>query len=319
MTKSTKQGLIPLLDSYLLIAQEKISQNGEDSYLINISPDAAIIGVFDGCGGSGAKRYNKLGGKTGAYIASRAVAGATSDWFSEILSNEQGAFSSDDLKSRILEGLYICNNVCGEPSRMKGLLSKEFPTTLALMICQRKNNRLSLLCIWSGDSRCYLLDSKGLTQLTEDDVDGLDAMENLSSDGVLTNVVSLSKEFDLHTKIVNITNPCVVFSATDGCFGYLSTPMEFEYQLLESLLSSNSVEQWESKYKKKLDLISGDDFSLCGLIIGYGSFQNLQKSFRQRKQELYNKYIYGIEQLSHDEKLQLWAEYKVHYSRLLNG
>lgn len=70
-----------VIDFGIEVFKEKIPGNGEDSFLYMFTPNSGIVGVFDGCGGSGAKKYEKYQGKTGAYMASRVVSGATRDWF----------------------------------------------------------------------------------------------------------------------------------------------------------------------------------------------------------------------------------------------
>ncbi len=42
-----------------------------------------LVGVFDGCGGIGSRRYEILNSKTGAYIASRIVGECVAEWFEE--------------------------------------------------------------------------------------------------------------------------------------------------------------------------------------------------------------------------------------------
>ena len=47
-------------------------------------------------------------------------------------------------------------------------------------------------------------------QRGNDDLDDLDAFENLSGDGVMTNVISASKVFTLHSRSVEIRKPCIL-------------------------------------------------------------------------------------------------------------
>ena len=69
------------MDCLFRVYKEKVPENGEDSFCYSVHEDALLLGVFDGCGGSGAKRYVNYQDKTGAYIAARAVAGAVLTWF----------------------------------------------------------------------------------------------------------------------------------------------------------------------------------------------------------------------------------------------
>ena len=308
--------LLSAFDFVLEVFKEKIPNNGEDSYLYMFSPRNGIFGVFDGCGGSGAKKYEKYQGRTGAYMASRVVSGATRDWF---IDYDLGKGTNDPaaLKQRIKQYLALCREIGGGTTSIKGSMSKDFPTTAAIISVSTDNRSVYATCLWAGDSRCYLLDAEGLKQLTEDDLGGLDAMENLTADGVLTNVISSSKDFELHHKRITITRPALLFSATDGCFGYFSTPMEFENLLLYSLCYSENVEEWERSISAVLEEVAGDDYSLSGFAVGFGSFAKLKHSFEKRYSDLDDTYIKELEDKAQDEKLALWSSYKSTYSQYL--
>lgn len=315
----TQSSFLKYADCIIECCQEKIKHNGEDSYFTSLNDNAGIVSVFDGCGGSGAKKYPKFHNKTGAYMSSRVVAGATKDWFSESYGTpEYQSSPAASLKKKIKHYLSICKDVGDEASALKGGLTKDFPTTASIVLVSTKNGRdLDVLCLSAGDSRCYLLSSDGLMQLTKDDLGNVDAMENLTADAVLTNVITTSKDFEIHQKQLKIKSPCILFTATDGCFGYLSTPMEFEYMLLRTLLDASSITEWESKLKADLMQISGDDFSLTGISVGFGSFQNLQNAFRSRVDYLHAYFISKLQGMSHEEKKVLWLMYKNSYEHYI--
>ena len=139
------------------------------------------------------------------------------------------------MKRYIEKGYDQCTRYAGGSSRIRGGLFREFPTTAAIVYIQNSSRGILLHVIWAGDSRVYLMDGRGLAQLSGDDIEGEDAFTNLYNDGVLTNVLSSDKNYALHSKSILLSEPALVLTATDGCFGYLSSPMEFEYLLLESL------------------------------------------------------------------------------------
>ena len=298
-----------VLDFGLEVFKEKIEQNGEDSYLYVFSPESGIAGVFDGCGGSGAKRYEKFRNKTGAYMSSRVTSGATRDWFLEKNTPKTAA----TLKEKIKGYLAICKNVGGGNTSFKGSMSKDYPTTAAVVVATMSDNRLEANCLWAGDSRCYLLDEDGLKQITEDDLGGIDAMENLTTDGVLTNVITASKDFEIHERAIALRKPGILFAATDGCFGYLSTPMEFEHLLLSALISSDSVNIWEEKISGILTEIAGDDYTMSGMAFGFGSFEKLRETMRNRYHGLLKNYTNNISERSYEEKVALWQKYRESY------
>lgn len=306
------------LDFGISIMQEKILGKGEDSFLLKLGRTQGVAGVFDGCGGSGAKKYGKFQGHSGAFMASRVVGGAVQDWFYDCTQSGKKFTETSALKNRIKAYLSLCQQVGGEKSPgIRGSLSKEFPTTMAVITSEFLNDHLQASCLWAGDSRCYLWDSNGLKQLTMDDLGGLDAMENLTADGVLTNVISNSNDFTIHVNVIRPNLPCLLFAATDGCFGYLSTPMEFEAILLSTLLSAKNISGWEDALTAQLREIAGDDFTLTGMAFGFGDFLSIKSTFLTRYKSLYRNYIAGINDCSQAKKIALWEKYKIEYSKFL--
>lgn len=307
------------VDFPLVCCQEKLAGKGEDSYLYSFSHSGGIIGVFDGCGGSGAKRYPALQGHTGAYLASRAAAGAARQWFQTLcVSSEVAQASASGLKETMQGALAICAKYGGETSALKGSISKEFPTTAATIVSWTEEDGLCALCLWAGDSRCYQLDGQGLAQLTEDDLSISDPMESLTSDGVLTNYITTSHDFLIHEKMIRLSEPAIFVTATDGCFAYFSTPMEFEYLLLNTLRLANSPAEWEQQLKARLKQISGDDFSLCGMAIGYGSFPVCKNTFYKREKQLFSNYIQKLQDKTVEDRYRLWSLYREEYARFLS-
>lgn len=302
-------------DCIIHVSLEKVPGKGEDSFYYNVNEKTCLVGVFDGCGGSGAQRYERFQGHSGAYMASRAAAGATKDWYPEQPDSTPPDIKS--LKKKIIDYLTICNDVGGVQSKLKGLMTKDFPTTAAITMCKHLEKKVEVDCVWAGDSRCYYLSEDGLMQLTEDDLGGIEAMDNLTADGVLTNCISLSDKFDLHLKSLSVQKPGVLFSATDGCFGYLSTPMEFEYLLEKSLAEADSVEMWEKSLLTKFQSISGDDATLCGIVFGCHSFAEFQNRMTKRTAFVYEHFVREIESMSVKEKTELWVEYKEAYNQFL--
>lgn len=294
------------INSIFSVAEEMVKHNGEDSFCYKIDNDDFLIASFDGLGGSGAKKYENYSGKTGAYIASRAVSGVVELWFSE---------SKDDkeLPNYIQDALDICEkHADNKTSRIMGSLSKAFPTTASVIVGKISKNEIDAICYWAGDSRCYMLDADGLHQLTTDDLDGQDAMSNLTNDGVMTNVINASTSFEIHNKELVIDHPCILLTATDGCFGYLNSPMEFEHLLIDSLVKSKNITEWKIALNERMHKVTGDDYTLCVAICGFADFEDIQRTFVKRNTYVVDNYIN-----TQNDVNAMWEIYKKDYSTYL--
>lgn len=304
------------LDCICHVAQEKITAAGEDSFCYGISENSVLLGVFDGCGGSGAKKYPAFQNRTGAYIGARAVAGAVYRWFENEKPTTDYSRNGENVKAAIVRSLTVCKENCmNTESKIKGSISKEFPTTAAIARCVVQTGGVLVECYWAGDSRVYLLDADGLAQLTADDLDDLDAFENISGDGVLTNVISVSRPFVLHSRSIALRRPCFLFAASDGCYGYIPSPMEFEGFLLEQLEKADSFVDFEENLRRELAHISGDDFSLIGAAFGFGTFSELKRLLGERYQNLNAGYLSHIIQQDGESRRIMWNQYRRQYYR----
>ena len=308
------------LDMLLLISEEAIESSGEDSFFCGSRANSAMTAVFDGCGGLGARQYPVFQGKTGAYIASRLVSGAVHDWYcaegDRHWSDGDALVSS--LHQYISEAYAIGTAYNTSNLRIRGALVRDFPTTASIALVRHSTDGLVLHVIWSGDSRVYLMDADGLAQLTADDTDSPDALTNLSDDASLTNVLSSDGKFTLHYKCMKLCKPTVVFTATDGCFGYLPSPMEFEYTILNALEEAKNTDDFKSRLKTSIHNVTGDDFALGLLCFGYGTFDNLKEAFVDRLISLEREYIVPLQNnRTKDYTQQLWQMYRQSYERYL--
>lgn len=295
------------LNSIFSVAAEIKPGNGEDCLYYKAQESNFIIAALDGLGGSGARKYKNYSGKTGAYIASRAISGAIKSWYEE-------SGSPIDLTGYLHKALSQCEKFADKSSRILGSIGKSFPTTVAMLTGKPAKNSLNITCYWAGDSRCYMIDKQGLHQLTDDDLNDEDAMTNLINDGIMTNVVTASAEFDIHIREINVTNPCILISCTDGCFGYLRSPMVFEYLLINSLVKSSNIKEWKLLLDSLFNEVAGDDYTLCVAICGFKDFSSIKDYFIRRNSEIYNKYI----NTDTDPNI-LWKQYKPDYSIYLKN
>ena len=289
------------------IAQEMIKDNGEDCLYCNVLGENFLIASFDGLGGAGAKKYMNYSGKTGAYVASRAVCGGVHTWFCD---DRQ----EDTLCGYIDRSLKVLKGHAEKSARMLGSLSKEFPTTAAMIMGTRQENGdLALTSFWAGDSRCNMLDDGGLHQLSDDDLDNQDAMSNLTNDGVMTNVINATTSYEIHSKSLLADRPCILITASDGCFGYLKSPMEFEYLLIDTLVKAETVTDWKILLNERMFEVAGDDYTLCVAVYGYNDLKGIKAAYRDRCKFIFDNYIN-----TDSDPEQLWNIYKKDYSVYLD-
>lgn len=305
---------LDLLSTHFLICNDKIKGKGEDSGFEAYTCEAGIMGAFDGCGGLGAKTCPAISGKTEAYLASRTVGAAVKQWF---YSNSSAGYqwNIEELKIQIITKLELCQKQTADSGlRLRGSLVRPFPSTIAMITFRIVNGKLLTKHIWAGDSRTYVLDKNGLGQISNDDVKGEDAMSNLTRDGALTNVISVDKRFTLHSAEFIPEQPCIMFCATDGCFGYVSSPMEFEMMILAALVNATNVAEWQQLLSDDIMNRSGDDQTIAIAAFGFENFAELKSYYADR----YLAISRIVEQFSNadpDEKQRLWEAYKPSYYR----
>lgn len=302
-----------LVECIITVSGERVQGCGEDSVFASYCEPVGILGVFDGCGGIGAKKYPSMDNRSGAYLASRAARAAAESWFGEIAD-----FDKADIKplcERLKNGLkFELGRLSEDESIMKGSLIKEFPTTASVILFKQEKKKVLTGYIWAGDSRGYVFEPDGIIQLTRDDVVGSgDAYANLREDARLSNFVSANGDFCLNHRVAEITAPSMLVCATDGCFGYFKTPMEFEYMLLETMEDAESYAAWKSLISQRLKAVSGDDFSMHICLIGCGGIEGAKRVFKKRNKQLLKNYILKAENASEEKLKKLWDEYKEEY------
>ena len=91
-----------------------------------------------------------------------------------------------------------------------------------------------------------MLNAEGLHQCTRDHLRGdPDPFESLYRDRPLSALISADAPVALSLRRLRVPKPCVLLVATDGAFGCLPTPMEFEMLLLNTLRASADWGGWE--------------------------------------------------------------------------
>ena len=118
---------------------------------------------------------------------------------------------------------------------------------VALQRTARGGSTWTAHVFWAGDSRAYVVTADGVAQLTTDDLrDPGDALANLRRDSVVSNAMSADTDFHVSYRRVSCDAPFLLVGATDGCFGYVPTPMHFEHLLLRALAGARSTQAWST-------------------------------------------------------------------------
>ena len=224
---------------------------------------------------------------------------------------------------------------------LRSSLIKEYPTTLAMVIVSIDKDKYIIDSIWAGDSRNYIWNMNGLFQISKDDLKGnLDPLQNLREDAPMSNCLQADAPIRLnHNRIsMPIEEKFMVISATDGCFGYYPSPMDFEKTLLESLRNAESIEEWRIRLSSAFEFVTADDFSYSIVSFNFTRFKDLsklakkslkgslQKYFLKRKE--YESAVRKKQQLENlifdyeDELLsqinQIWPSYKQSYLKFVS-
>jgi serine/threonine protein phosphatase PrpC len=256
----------------------------------------AAAAVFDGMGGAGSRIISdpeffelKPGMRVSkAYLASRVARREFEDvWWS----SPRGIVEGELLRERFSTALDNTHSRLGSGAegRLSGSMVRHLPTTFASVQCEQVNQRDQREWIaeasWAGDSRAFLLTPRaGLQQLTSDDVDEPDPLEQLRGDHPLRNALDASKRFKVNSNRVPVNSPALLVVATDGLFHYLPTPGSLEYHLLATLR--------DSEFRTAAELIkitraaANDDVSFVVVALGFSRFSELRLAFRSREAEL---------------------------------
>ena len=324
----------------------KVPGQGEDSDpIVREGRELGLLGVFDGMGGAGGTVYETPDGpRTGAYIGARVARDVVEERMLALLDPEwnlDGPAAAEDLQRAVKRALAAALEELHAPkSGLRSRLLRALPTTMAVMALQRREprtGRWAAHVFWSGDSRVYVLSpGTGAHQLTRDDLrDQGDAMVNLRQDSVVSNAMSADTDFVVHHYKLELTAPFVAVAATDGCFGYVRTPLHFEHLLLAALAESTDTDSWSRELQRRITEVTGDDAAMAVLGVG-ADHEEFQRLFAARTSDLEQRCIVPLDELENQVRraesaaaaarlrqaeLQtaLWGEYKNEYERYLAG
>jgi len=322
----------------------KVPDQGEDSDpILRAGPSLALLGVFDGMGGAGGTVYETSDGpRTGAYIASRIARDVVERRMVDLLRPDwylDGNAAADEIQRSVKTALQDRLAELDAPkSGLRSKLLRALPTTMALVALQRRSSSEEVWVahvLWAGDSRGYVFEPSGMRQLTTDDLrEPGDAMTNLRHDSVVGNAMSADMDFHVSYRKVDLRAPFVVMCATDGCYGYLHSPMHFEHLVLSRLQDARDAEGWSLSLQEQIKAVTGDDAAMAALAVG-ADFTQLQALFAGRTEELVGAYLQPLDAAMdavaeaqaaleaarrHEAETtsDLWNRYKPGYERYLH-
>jgi hypothetical protein len=321
---------------------EKVAGHGEDADPVALDRgDEWWLGAFDGVGGAGGQMYEVEGlPRTGAYLASRIAARTVHAWIGQ-----------SDLAGREVPGLRhelgraLREAAAASPTNGTALRSRmlrPLPTTVAILqvcapIAASPEFPFQCRAIWAGDSRAYVLrPDRGLVQITRDHLSKeLDPFENLTADCAMSNYVSADGEFRLEETYFGVEVPFVGIAASDGCFGYVESPIAFEWMLLDTLRRSRNPGQWRSLLSAAVAAVAGDDASAAVGLFGWKSFPAARADLRRRWErvdrdvhlleasrvaaEAARDALQLAEQALNDRRTEVWTHYRRDYEGYASG
>ncbi|MDO4621209.1 MAG: protein phosphatase 2C domain-containing protein [Lachnospiraceae bacterium] len=292
----------------------------EDAFSYSFeSPYLHYACVFDGCGGLGSKRYQRLADRTGAFLSSQTCA----EVFNREMSRVPQGTAIDEtflinLKKNFLSELNKIENSYGEKNRLIGSMVRTLPCTasgFAVTPAGDPMQKLHLDVFQSGDSRVYIMRPKeGLQQLTRDELRGKpDALKNLYVSAPLENMINIDADFTLTHSTYEIPTPAAVLCASDGFFGYFKTPMHFEKYVLDSMMNAANFSELENNLLQALKPLTGDDSTAVMPFYGWTSYEQLKADFAKR-----HRFISGlcssVDADPSDETIDTaWNQYKALY------
>ncbi len=298
---------------------------GEDCWLGLVDENAAALCVADGCGGSGSRRYEALGGCTGAYLASGLAVEVAAEWLAARPavplpgSGQAAQACADRLADRLRARFdrYAAETLREPASRLRGSLIRTLPTTLCALLAQTDGDSLRALALWAGDSRAYCLAPDGLRQLTRDDVSLPDAMASLRADPPLRGMVCSGAPFTLHGRALRLPAQCALLCVSDGAYAYLPTPMEFELLLLRTLEAAKSADDWKRRLGGALAPVIGDDATVLCAAYGYADFEAMRAGLSHRRAEMQRRYVTPVRRRKQSipYATEVWREYRKHYEQ----
>ncbi len=169
-----------------------------------------------------------------------------------------------------------------------------FKTSLSSLIYNSGNNLIDV--IWVGSARCYILTSKGLFLLSNDDIDDEGNLNNCFSTDESEKIHHKEYKWnDIKNKLGISQDKFILISATEGFNNNFSNSfLNDEYHLIDTLSFSDDIDEFKQELKERLRKNTKDDVSFSMYPVGFSSFDDMKDHFLNRFEEieeLYYEYV----------------------------
>ena len=133
--------------------------------------------------------------------------------------------------------------------------------------------------------------------------------------GPLSALISADAPVALSLRRLRVPKPCVLLVATDGAFGCLPTPMEFEMLLLNTLRASADWDGWERRLLNQLKKAAHDDATVLLAPLGFETIEDAREALAPRRALLQKRFITPVRRKRRDMAFARgkWQEYRTAY------
>jgi hypothetical protein len=125
-------------------------------------------------------------------------------------------------------------------------------------------------------------------------------MANLERDAPLANCIHADRTFSIGWRAFQPKGNYLLIACTDGCFGFVASPMHFEECLLNTMTAATSMDEWRHHLISSLGEFTGDDMSMAVLAVGWPTFDAMRAAFTARQQRVSHEIVGQLTQLDHD-------------------
>lgn len=288
---------IPFIGGNIIAVADGLGGSGSAVHAIDRSEHKDMYGDIMSCAFGDMKEMSPILAKyIGELVAPMAdgVDDTSALWASRIAiarcvyALTQGKFAKSDLsdkkeRAKLADFIgYGLHETAKKFDIKKGRYDEQLllPTTLAFMRCTEKKKSVVVETLWAGDSRCYAVTADGLRQLSVDDED---------NSGSITNLFFADNEkAKLNYICHEIQKPCALFAVSDGVFDPFD-PYEnlgVEHTLLSAIGQCGSYEELSGSLCDFYGSVHGDDATMAFVCFGFDSYEDMQKKFEKRTNEI---------------------------------